>query len=223
MTKTYKSPYSSSFKTAVKNGTPAGIVVNNIASRSKTTPAHVFQSLHKAGLCHRQKFNGQWIYWPANWSRNANSTNRNNCQNNMWQSFVDWFISSGLCTPTRLNNSGSSQAEFMSFCRKFFNRQFSGSSTTGRSRSRKAKRGSTRRGRKARASKRSASSRKRTSIKRRRKSTSAKKRNTRTNAKKRSTSTTAKRRTVGRKSRRTSAPRSYKFPTSMRSYGRKAA
>jgi hypothetical protein len=219
MTKSYKSPYASSFKTAIKNGTPAGIVVSNIASRSKTTPAHVFGSLHKAGLCHRQKFNGQWIYWPANWSKTANSSNRNNCQNNMWQSFVDWFIASGYCTPSRLNNSGSSQSEFMSFCRKFFNRQFSGTGATSRPKSRKARRSA-----KARASKRSASSRKRTSMKRRTKSASAKKRNSRTNAKKRSTTTKAKRRTTGRKpSRRTSAPRSFKFPTSIRSYGRKAA
>ena len=59
-----KSPYATSFSSAIKRGTPAGVAVDAIAKRTQLRPSAVFASLHKVGLCQRQKFNGQWIYWP---------------------------------------------------------------------------------------------------------------------------------------------------------------
>ncbi len=56
-----KSPYASSFKGALKKGTPAGVAVNAIAKRLSKSPTVIFSSLHKAELCDRQKINGQFI------------------------------------------------------------------------------------------------------------------------------------------------------------------
>ncbi len=128
-----KSPHATSFKTAIKHGTPAGVAVNAIAKRSNKRPSAVFTSLHKAGLCHRQKFNGQYVYWACE-AKKSNATTAKGLQLEIWQSFIDWCIASGHCKPEQLQKQISSQQEFMNYCRKFFNKQFSASSTTGRKR-----------------------------------------------------------------------------------------
>ena len=126
------SPHATSFKSAIKRGTPAGIAVDAIAQRSNTRPGAVFSSLHKAGLCHRQKFNGQWVYWACE-GRKSNATVTKSRQSDFWQSFIDWCVASGHCTPDQLAGKISSQQEFMNYCRGFFNRQFSGASSSSRS------------------------------------------------------------------------------------------
>lgn len=140
------SPYASSFKTAIKRGTPCGDAVASIAKRYDKNPKTVFASLHKVGLCFRQKFNGQWIYWPCE-AKKTTSANFKPCQLNMWQCFIDWCITSGSCTPQQLLKHCKSQKDFMSYCRKFFNKQFAASTGSG---SGKAKRRTTGSGRKSR-------------------------------------------------------------------------
>lgn len=124
-----KSPYATPFKSAIKRGTPAGTAVAAIAKRSGRPVSTIFASLHKADLCHRQKLNGQWIYWPVE-AKKGSATNAKSSQLQMWQSFVDWCIVSGNCKPEQLWNYSGSQQDFMAYCRKFFNRQISGTSTT---------------------------------------------------------------------------------------------
>ena len=128
-----KSPYAPSFKAAIKRGTPASIAVAGIAKRYNKPIKTVFASLHRAELCHRQKFNGQWLYWPYE-AKRGSSTDAKACQLQIWQSLVDWSIATGNCKPQQLENYSGSQQEFMSYCRRFFNRQVSGS-TSGSSRS----------------------------------------------------------------------------------------
>ena len=65
MSKQYKSPFATSFKNAVKRGTSYNQAVRNIATRAQTTPQLDRETLSKARHCNRQKFNGQWIYWPS--------------------------------------------------------------------------------------------------------------------------------------------------------------
>ncbi len=121
----HKSPYASSFKSAMKNGTPCGVAVNSIAKNKGKTPKMVFESLFKAGLCFRQKFNGQWIYFPWDISK-SNSTTWKNSQFNSWQWFTEWCISSGFCTPDQAWNHCGTQKDFMIWYKKFFGRQFNG-------------------------------------------------------------------------------------------------
>ena len=135
----HKSPFASPFKSAVKHGTPCGVAVNNIAKNSKKSPKVVFESLFKAGLCFRQKFNGQFVYWTSEKCKKGTATHRNECQNDMWQSFIDWCISSGFCTPEQLMKHCGSQKEFMTFCRKFFAKQFGTTTGTKKRTSTKAK------------------------------------------------------------------------------------
>ena len=135
MPSTYKSPYASSFKSAIKRGTPAKKAVDSIARNRNTTPTAIVNSLHKAGLCQRQKFNGQWVYWPGEDIKKS-ATSAKSCQVEMWQSFIDWCILSGHCKPLQLENNRGSQQEFMSYCRKFFNRQLSAGSPKSTSRKR---------------------------------------------------------------------------------------
>ena len=137
-----KSPHASSFKTAIKRGTPAGVAVNAIAKRSNKRPSAVFTSLHKAGLCHRQKFNGQYVYWACE-GKKSNATIAKGLQLEIWQSFIDWCIASGHCKPGQLEKKISSQQEFMNYCRKFFNKQFSATSSTSRKRTTTRKSGPT--------------------------------------------------------------------------------
>lgn len=125
MPSTFKSPYASSFTSALKKGTPCHQVVWNISKRTNTAPNTIYQSLWKAGLCQRQKFNGAWLYWPT-FGGLTNSTNWKKSQTQMWQWFVDWAVCSGWCTPNQLNNNKGTQQQFMNFCKKFFNSQFNG-------------------------------------------------------------------------------------------------
>ena len=124
----FKSPYDTAFSTAIKKGTPCSIAVNDTANRRNMTPTTVFNSLFKAGLCFRQKFNGQWVYWAVE-GKKSPATNWKNSQFNMWQNFIDWCIASGQCTPEQIWNNTGSQQEFMNWTKKFFNRQFT--TTTG--------------------------------------------------------------------------------------------
>jgi len=125
------SPHATSFKSAIKRGIPAGIAVDAIARRSSKRPSAVFSSLHKAGLCHRQKFNGQSVYWACEASKST-ATVAKGLQLDFWQSYIDWCVASGHCTPDQLASKISSQQQFMSYCRKFFNSQFSASSSSSR-------------------------------------------------------------------------------------------
>ena len=137
MPSTIKSPYATSFQTAVKRGTPAGITVAAIAKRQNTTQNVIFNSLYKAGLCLRQKFNGQWVYWPSeDVDIKTSATNAKQAQLQMWQSFIDWCIASGHAKPQLLCDNSGSQQEFMSYCRKYFNRQLNGSASSSPSRKR---------------------------------------------------------------------------------------
>lgn len=125
MARTYQSPFATPFKSAIKRGTPCVVAVNNIASRKNTTPNKVFESLYKGGLCNRQKFNGQWLYWPVNeLVPNVNATNLKDVQYNCWQWFIDWCISNNVVTPDQLSNHKGSQQDFESYCKKFWNKQW---------------------------------------------------------------------------------------------------
>jgi len=126
------SPYATSFKSAIKRGTPCFVAVQNIAKRTKKSPNQVFESLFKAGLCFRQKVAGQWVYWPCDWNK-TNATNAKTCQNNMWQWFVDWCLCTGVCTPEQLHNHCGSQQDFMNYCKKFWNKQFNTGSKSSKS------------------------------------------------------------------------------------------
>ncbi len=124
-----KSPYASSFNSGIKHGTPAGTVVTAIARRTGKPSAAIFASLHKAGLCQRQKISNQWIYWPAEKVK-ASPTHARSSQVEMWQSYVDWCVASGVCTTTQLSSHAGSEQNFVSWCRTFFNRQASTGSRT---------------------------------------------------------------------------------------------
>ncbi len=124
-----KSPYATSFNSAIKRGTPAGTAVHAIAKRTSRPINSIFSSLHKAGLCHRQKLNGQSIYWAVE-GKKGTATSAKVIQIELWQSFIDWCIASGNCKPQQLQNNVGSQQDFMAYCRKFFNCQLNGSTTT---------------------------------------------------------------------------------------------
>jgi len=130
---TYKSPYAASFKSGIKRGTPPFVIVNNLASRKNVNPQKVWESLFKGGLVNRQKFNGQWLYWPVECGTNFNATNTKVCQFNMWQWFVDWCICNGCCTPEQLDNNKGSQKEFEAYFKKFWNKQFNTGSKSSKS------------------------------------------------------------------------------------------
>ena len=130
------SPYAKSFQSAIKRGTPCWTCVTNIANRHHTTPTTVFNSLFKAGLVNRQKFNGQWIYWPTCPSK-ASATNWKDCQTQMWQWFIDFCVCHGWCNPQQFMNYKGSQHEFMSNFKKFWNKQYN-SSTTSKPKSKKS-------------------------------------------------------------------------------------
>lgn len=125
MPSTFKSPYASSFASAIKKGTPCHQAVWNIAKRTNTAANTIYQSLWKAGYCQRQKLNGQWVYW-SSFGGATNATKWKTSQYHMWQWFVDWAVASGWCTPQQLNSHKGTQQQFMNFCKKFFNSQFNG-------------------------------------------------------------------------------------------------
>ena len=57
MPSNYTSPFATSFKSAINRGTSWNVAVQNIANRNNKTVTFVWNSLFKAGLCNRQKFN----------------------------------------------------------------------------------------------------------------------------------------------------------------------
>ena len=69
-----------------------------------------------------------------------NDISAKSLQLEIWQSFIDWCIASGQCKPEQLARKVSSQQEFMNYCRKFFNRQFSATTSSSRSRKRSSAR-----------------------------------------------------------------------------------
>ena len=124
----YTSPYATSFKSALNRGTSYSTAVYNIAKRYNKTPDYVWQSLYKANLCYRQKFNGQWIYWPVN-VKKANAKNCKVSQYNAWQWYCEWFLMNGCCTPDQLKKHVGSQKDFMTWCKKFFGKQYTWTNT----------------------------------------------------------------------------------------------
>ncbi len=178
MPSNFKSPYATSFNSAVKRGVSFVSAVNSIAKRTSKTPKTVWASLFKAGVVNRQKFNGQWVYWPVNWKR-ASAGVTKEVQFNNWQCFVEWCIVSGMVNPEKMSKATGSQVEFMNFCRKFFAKQFT-SSTKSKSRKSSPKRKSTTSARKRPSAKRSTrrSPSKKSTVSRKRTTTKAKARST---------------------------------------------
>ncbi len=143
MPSTISSPYASAFKSALKRGTSYNVAVNSIAARHKKSPKIVWNSLHRAGLCYKQKFNGQFIFIPCE-AKKTNATNSKLNQLNTWQWFTEWCISSGFCTPDQVWNHCGTQKDFMIWYKKFFGRQFNGfSSSAPRRRSKTTKKRTT--------------------------------------------------------------------------------
>ncbi|MBT8485901.1 MAG: hypothetical protein KJO43_10000 [Phycisphaerae bacterium] len=130
----YTSPFATSFKSACKRGTSYNVAVQNIAKRCKKSPTVVWESLFKAGLCYRQKFNGQWIYFPCE-VKKATATTCKNSQWECWQWFCEWSLLNGFCTPEQMKKNCGTQTTFMTWCRKFFSKQF----TTGTTKKRTTK------------------------------------------------------------------------------------
>jgi hypothetical protein len=130
MSKTTKtSPFATAFKNAVNRGTPFTVAVNNIAKKNNKTTDYIWQSLYKAGICYRQKFNGQWIYFPCNITK-CKSPVVKTSQFNFWQQFCEWCLINGWCTPQQLQKHCGSQQDFMTFCRKFWNKQYTTTTKT---------------------------------------------------------------------------------------------
>jgi hypothetical protein len=140
MPSTYTSPFASSFNAAIKRGASYTTVVQNIAARNNKTVGYVWNSLFKAGHCFRQKFNGQWIYFPCT-VKKASATTWKNSQLNQWQWFCEWCLINGIATPAQFNNHVGSQHEFMTWCRKFFGRQLNATTVKsgGRKKTKKSK------------------------------------------------------------------------------------
>lgn len=124
-----KSPYATSFNSAIKRGVPAGVAVAAIAKRQNKSQQAIFNSLYRAEICDRQKINGQYVYWPTNPIR-TNATQAKITQIQLWQNLVDWSIASGNVRPQQLTQHVGSQQEFMNYCRPYFGRQLTGSTTT---------------------------------------------------------------------------------------------
>jgi len=202
MPSTFKSPFATGFKSAVNRGASYNQVVENLARRHGVTVNKVWESLYKAGTCNRQKFNGQWIYFP-NFSAKWSAATTRSVQYNTWQCFIEWCLCNGVCTPTTLNNKCGSQAAFMQACKTWWNVQYRSTGTTGKTTIKKAKKSG--KGVKAKA-------KKSTGITVKAKKTGR-------------TSVTAKsgttRRTVSAK--RTASGSAYRFPTARKSSARKAA
>lgn len=132
MPTTFKSPFATSFKSAMNRGTSYTTAVVNIAKKNNTTTTNVWQSLYKAGLCWRQKFNGQWIYFPTSFGKSTSKTWKN-AQFECWQWFCEFAIAQGFCTPQSMKNACGSQKDFMNFCKKFWGKQFSVGTSTKKS------------------------------------------------------------------------------------------
>lgn len=165
MSKQFTSPYATSFKSAVRRGTPWYSAVENIAKRYKKTPNYVWESLYKAGWCYRVKFNGQWMYWPKD-AKKVAATNWKQTQYQMWQYYINWAVSAGWCTPEQIKKYATNQKQFMTWFRKFWGKQYTwkNTATTRTSRKRKATRTTrTRKATRTTRAKRTTASRRRTS------------------------------------------------------------
>jgi hypothetical protein len=128
------SPFTSQFKSMCKRGTPCSVAIKTIAAKCKKTPTVVMNSLCKAGVCCKQKFNGQWLCFPT-FPCKTTASKCKPCQTAMWQCFVDWCCCNGCCTPNQLIKNSGSQSKFTSFCKKFWNKQFSPSQAKSSSKS----------------------------------------------------------------------------------------
>jgi len=199
MPSNYSSPFTTSFKSAIKRGMPFMTAVANIAKRNNKSTDFVCNSLFKAGVMCRQKFNGSWLYWPTEMNGTFNATSKKECRFDMWQSFVQWALCCGFTTPEKLNDCASTQADFEAFCKKFWSKQFTTNSRTrptSKSKTRTS-RGTSSRARKTTTARKNtksprsrtstAASRKRATTSRTRNATTARKRTT-TSARKRTTS-----------------------------------
>lgn len=136
-TTTYTSPYATTFKSALNRGTSYNLAVHNIAKRSNKSVEQIWLSLYKGGLCFRQKFNGQWCYFPFNVKKCTATVNKN-AQWQAWQWFTEWCLQNKLCTPEQLKNHTGSQQDFMTWCRKFWGKQYTWNNTTRKSGVRKS-------------------------------------------------------------------------------------
>ncbi|MBX3372337.1 MAG: hypothetical protein KF817_00745 [Phycisphaeraceae bacterium] len=134
MPSNYNSPFATPFKSACNRGVSYNAAVLNIANRYGVTVNKVWESLYKSGCCQRQKFNGQWIYFPTTWTK-KNLTTSKNAQCSTWQNFIEWCLATGVCTPHTLYNASGTQSAFMKSCRNWWNRQYTGTIATTRTRS----------------------------------------------------------------------------------------
>lgn len=119
----HQSPFGRSFQSAIGRGTPMTHAVTNIAKRTGKTEHHVYQSLHKGGHIHRQKLNGQWLYWPTHGTKRSASIAKQS-QVEVWQAFVEWAIAGGHVTPEQISSHTGSQQQFLSYIRRFWGKQF---------------------------------------------------------------------------------------------------
>lgn len=120
---TRQSPFGRSFQSAINRGTPVSDAVSNIAKRQGRTENSIYLSLWKGGHIQRQKFNGQWVYWPTQGTKRSASTARET-QVELWQSFVEWALASGHVTPEQISSHSSSRQQFISYFRRFWSKQF---------------------------------------------------------------------------------------------------
>lgn len=127
--KAYTSPFATSFNSSVKRGTACATAVANISKRTGKTQTAIWNSLWKAGLVGRVKFNGQWVYWAANGNK-TNANNRKAVQAECWQNFADLCIGSGFCTPEQFKKNATSQSNFMKWAGKFWSKQYNKTSTS---------------------------------------------------------------------------------------------
>ena len=140
----FNSPYATAFKSAIKRGTSYNVAVNNIANRRNKNVTVIWNSLFKAGLVSRQKFNGQWIYFPKNVTKKSTATVSKATQHQVWQWFCEWCIITGNVSPEKIVKNTGSQKEFMTFCRKYFGKQFVGFTNTSNKRTKRVGTKSTR-------------------------------------------------------------------------------
>jgi len=138
MPTTRKSPFATSFNSAIKNGVPCWTAVQKISKRTGKSPSTIFASLYNAGWCSRQKINGQWFYWPVNGKKSKSSFNKQSQWNSV-QCFIDWCIGSGFCTPKQFKSFGSNPTAFFNFIWKNWNKSFTKMNGTAPKASKKSK------------------------------------------------------------------------------------
>jgi hypothetical protein len=140
MPTTQKSPFASSFNSAIKRGVPCWQAVQQISKRTGKNPNMIFQSLYNAGFCSRQKVNGQWCYWPVNGKKSSSAFTKQ-CQFNTWQNFIDWCFASGFCTARQFKSNCTNPTKFFNFLTtnwsKSFSKMNSATSSTSNSKTKK--------------------------------------------------------------------------------------